>query len=40
LGICAELAIPIRYVGIGERVGDLKPFDPAEFVEALFGAEA
>jgi fused signal recognition particle receptor len=37
IGICDELKIPVRYVGIGEKVSDLKPFDPHEFVEALFG---
>jgi fused signal recognition particle receptor len=37
IGICDELKIPVRYVGIGEKVADLKPFDPHEFVEALFG---
>ena len=36
IGICDELQIPVRYVGIGEAVGDLKPFDPDAFVEALF----
>jgi fused signal recognition particle receptor len=36
IGICDELKIPVRYVGIGEKVVDLKPFDPHEFVEALF----
>ena len=36
IGICDELKIPIRYVGIGEKISDLKPFDPHEFVEALF----
>ena len=36
IGICDELKIPVRYVGIGEKVSDLKPFDPHEFVEALF----
>jgi fused signal recognition particle receptor len=36
IGICDELRIPIRYVGVGETVGDLKPFAPREFVEALF----
>jgi fused signal recognition particle receptor len=36
LGIADQLKIPVRYVGIGERVEDLRPFDPAEFVEALF----
>ena len=37
IGICDELKIPVRYVGVGEKVADLKPFDPREFVEALFG---
>jgi fused signal recognition particle receptor len=36
IGICDELKIPVRYVGIGEKVADLKPFDPHEFVAALF----
>jgi len=36
IGICDELRIPVRYVGIGETVADLKPFAPGEFVEALF----
>lgn len=37
LGVCEELAIPIRFVGVGERVSDLRPFEPEEFIEALFG---
>ena len=37
IGICDELKIPVRYVGIGEKVSDLKAFGPHEFVEALFG---
>ncbi len=36
IGICDELRIPVRYVGVGETVADLKPFAPKEFVEALF----
>ncbi|MHB8263791.1 MAG: signal recognition particle-docking protein FtsY [Acidimicrobiales bacterium] len=32
-----ELGIPVKLVGIGEGAGDLIPFDPVEFVEALFG---
>lgn len=31
-----ELGIPIKLVGIGEQIGDLIPFDPNEFVAALF----
>jgi len=31
-----ELGIPVRLIGVGEGVEDLRDFDPAEFVEALF----
>jgi fused signal recognition particle receptor len=43
LGICDELKVPVRYVGIGEKIDDLRPFDPAAFVAALYedaGADA
>ena len=30
--------IPVRYIGVGEGVDDLRPFDAREFVEAIFGA--
>jgi fused signal recognition particle receptor len=30
------LDVPVRFVGVGEQVGDLLPFDPQAFVEALF----
>jgi fused signal recognition particle receptor len=36
LGIADQLKIPVRYVGVGERVEDLRPFDPEEFVDALY----
>jgi fused signal recognition particle receptor len=36
IGICDELKIPVRYIGVGEAIEDLKPFDPTEFVNALF----
>ena len=39
IGIADELKIPIRYIGIGERLEDLRPFDAAEFVSALFPAD-
>jgi fused signal recognition particle receptor len=39
LGICDELKVPVRYVGIGEKIGDLRPFDPEAFVEALYADE-
>lgn len=34
--ICDELNVPVRYIGIGERVDDLRPFDAEEFTKALF----
>jgi len=36
VAIAAELNLPVRFVGIGEGIDDLRPFDPAMFVEALF----
>jgi fused signal recognition particle receptor len=37
LGICDELKVPVRYIGLGERAEDLREFDAEDFVEALFG---
>jgi fused signal recognition particle receptor len=34
--IAERLGLPIRYIGIGESADDLRPFDPEQFVEALF----
>ncbi len=36
VGIAEQLKLPVRYVGLGEGIEDLRPFDPHEFVEALF----
>lgn len=36
VAICRELGLPVRYVGVGEKAGDLLPFDPKEFVDSLF----
>jgi fused signal recognition particle receptor len=36
VGITEELQLPIRYVGVGEGIDDLKEFRASEFVEALF----
>ena len=33
-----ELGLPVKLVGLGETIGDLVPFDPDEFVDALFSA--
>lgn len=35
--ISNELQVPVRYVGVGEGIDDLQPFDKSAFVEALFG---
>ena len=36
IGISKELGLPVYLVGVGEKIEDLRPFDPNEFVEALF----
>ncbi|ADH85759.1 signal recognition particle-docking protein FtsY [Desulfurivibrio alkaliphilus] len=36
VNICREFKIPIRFVGIGEQMEDLRDFEPREFVKALF----
>ncbi|MDY0291050.1 MAG: signal recognition particle-docking protein FtsY [Desulfuromonadaceae bacterium] len=36
VAIAAELQVPVRYIGVGEGVEDLRPFDPEMFVDALF----
>jgi fused signal recognition particle receptor len=36
VAIARELNLPIRYIGIGEKVDDLLPFDPEQFVASLF----
>ena len=34
--ICNELQIPIKYIGTGEKIDDIAPFDAGLFVEAIF----
>ncbi len=36
IAIKNELGVPVKYVGVGEQIDDLQPFNPKEFVEALF----
>jgi len=36
VAISRDLNLPIRYVGVGEQLDDLLPFDPAQFVASLF----
>ncbi len=35
LAICDQLKIPVRFIGTGEKLDDLAPFDPQTFVEAI-----
>ena len=36
IGIVNEFDIPVRYIGIGEQIEDLRPFDAKQFTESLF----
>ena len=40
IGISDQFRIPVRYIGIGEGIDQLKMFDRKEFVNAHFGSEA
>lgn len=37
IGISNELSVPVKYIGLGEKIEDLQVFDRANFVNALFG---
>jgi fused signal recognition particle receptor len=37
LAIASQLALPVKLIGVGEGLEDLRPFDPREFAEALLG---
>jgi fused signal recognition particle receptor len=36
IAIADELKLPIRYIGVGEGIDDLVPFEPAAYIDALF----
>jgi fused signal recognition particle receptor len=36
LAIREDLQVPVKFIGVGEGVDDLQPFDPAQFAEGLF----
>ncbi len=38
--VCRESKIPVRFIGIGEQLDDLRDFDAREFVDALFSQQA
>ena len=37
LTIRKELDVPVKFIGVGEGIDDLQPFDPDEFADGLFG---
>lgn len=37
IGVSHELSVPVKYIGLGEKIEDLQVFDRADFVRALFG---
>ena len=39
LSIKQELGIPVKFIGVGEQIDDMKPFDAADFAKALFEKE-
>lgn len=39
IAIKEELGLPVKYIGVGEQIDDLQPFDPQQFVDALFTEE-
>ena len=36
ISICSSLKIPLQYIGVGEQIDDLRPFDAEQFIDALF----
>lgn len=36
LAIKEDLGVPVKYIGVGEQIDDLQPFDPEQFAKALF----
>ena len=39
VGLADEFGIPVRFVGVGEGIEDLREFEATEFVGALFGED-
>ncbi len=37
IALTNELRVPVRYIGVGEKIGDLQPFDSEAFASAMFG---
>lgn len=39
VGVSDQFHIPVKFIGVGEKISDLKPFDKQEFVEKLFSPD-
>ncbi|MBQ5639768.1 MAG: signal recognition particle-docking protein FtsY, partial [Bacteroidales bacterium] len=39
VGVCDQFHIPVKFIGVGEKIGDLKIFNKKEFVSSLFNPE-
>ena len=39
LSIRKELGMPVKFIGVGEQIDDMKPFDAEDFAKALFEKE-
>ncbi len=39
ISICRELGIPVKFIGVGEGIDDLQPFNPTDFVNGIFDGE-
>ncbi|MBQ4461191.1 MAG: signal recognition particle-docking protein FtsY, partial [Bacteroidaceae bacterium] len=40
IGISDQLKVPVKYIGLGEGIDDLQPFNKKEFVDSLFGGHS
>ena len=38
VGVVEELSIPIKFIGVGEKVDDLQPFDAEAFVDGILSS--
>jgi hypothetical protein len=39
LTLAEEMKLPVKFIGMGEKISDLMPFDPRDFADALFRSE-
>lgn len=40
VSVVKDLGLPIKFIGVGEKIDDLREFDPTQFVDALLGNDA